>query len=276
MRLVLLGDFHYSALKQKDKDKDKELFDVRDKYYEKVISDFLGTEGDYHISLGDITNFGDKEELKYVFSSMKKDNVNFVYVIGNHDSYTSSKKEILEEVNQKRYFSLVDNGIKLIFIDSTLETNRECWAGSMDEEQLKWLEKEIISEECETILIFSHHPVYDTTALSTQKNLYIEQIDEMNRILAMHKGRGIFFCGHNHLNSISERDNWLFVQTAAILDVNAFRVVDITEDSIKLDYKCVEGVNELSKIIGKNMNHFIIKDEADGREEDRVLLISNL
>ena len=144
MRLVLLGDFHYSALEEKDKSKDIEIFNTRDNYYEKVISEFLNTEGDYHISLGDITNFGDKEELKYVFNSMKKDNVNFIYVIGNHDSYNSSKKEILKEVNQKRYFSILEEGIKLIFIDSTLESNRECWAGSIDEEQLKWLENEII------------------------------------------------------------------------------------------------------------------------------------
>ncbi|MBS5949901.1 MAG: metallophosphoesterase [Clostridium sp.] len=276
MRLVLLGDFHYSALEEKDKSKDIEIFNTRDNYYEKVISEFLNTEGDYHISLGDITNFGDKEELKYVFNSMKKDNVNFIYVIGNHDSYNSSKKEILREVNQKRYFSILEEGIKLIFIDSTLESNRECWAGSIDEDQLKWLENEIISSKEETILIFSHHPAYNTTALSTKENLYIKEIDELNRILELHKGRGVFFCGHNHLNSISKRENWLFVQTGAILDINAFRVVDINEDNIDIHYKEIEDVNNILKFIGENMNYFMIKEDARGREEDRVLLVSNL
>ena len=92
----------------------------------------------------------------------------------------------------------------------------------------------------------------------------------------MHKGRGVFFCGHNHLNSISKRENWLFVQTGAILDINAFRVVDINEDNIDIHYKEIEDVNNISKFIGENMNYFMIKEDARGREEDRVLLVSNL
>lgn len=276
MRLVILGDFHYSALEEKDKSKEEEVFNIRDKYYEKAISNFLNTEGDYHIALGDVTNFGNKEELKYICNAMKNDGVNFIHVIGNHDSYNSSKKEILQETNQERYFSIQDKEVRVIIIDSTLETNHECWGGYIDQEQLQWLENEIISAKGETVLIFSHHPVYDTTALSREENLYINPIDELNRILSLHKGRGVFFCGHNHVNSICKRDNWYFVQTAAMLDINAFRVVDITENEINFDYKKVNGVSELSKFIGSNMTHFINKEGADGREEDRILVVSNL
>lgn len=275
MRLVLLGDFHYSALEEKDKNKDKEVFDIRDKYYKKVISNFLNTKGDYHIALGDVTNYGNKEELKYICSAMKNDKVNFIHVIGNHDSYNSSKEEILQETNQERYFSILDKGIRLIFIDSTFETNRKCWGGSMDEEQLKWLENEIVCAKGETVLIFSHDPVYDTTALSTEENLYIQQIDELNRILSLHKGRGVFFCGHNHVNSICKRDNWYFVQTAAMLDINAFRVVDIDEDKINFGYKKVDDVSQFSKFIGSNMTHFNNAEGADGSEEDRILEVCN-
>jgi Icc protein len=276
MRLVLLGDFHYSALEEKDRIQEKEIFDIRDKYYEKVITNFLNTEGDYHIALGDVTNYGNKEELKYICGAMKNNGVNFIHVIGNHDSYNSSKEEILKETKQERYFSIVDKDIKLIIIDSTLETNYECWGGSIDEEQLQWLENEILDAEGKTVLIFSHHPVYNTTALSKEKNLYIQEIEELNRILSMHKGRGVFFCGHNHVNSICKRDNWYFVQTAAAIDINAFRVVDIAEEKIYFNYKEVDEVREFSNFLGNNMTHFRIKEGAEGREEDRVLEVCNV
>jgi len=275
MRLVILGDFHYSDLKEKDRIKEKEVFDIRDKYYEEIIASFLNTKGDYHIALGDLTNFGNKEELKYVCGAMKNNGVNFIHVIGNHDSYNSSKKEILNETKQERYFSIDENDKKLIFIDSSLETNYECWGGSIDEEQLKWLESEILDAKEKTVLIFSHHPVYDTTAQSKEENLYIQEIEELDRILSLHKGRGVFFCGHNHVNSICRRENWHFVQTAAILDINAFRVVDIKEDKINFNYKEVNEVSDFSKVIGTNMIHFYIKDGAEGSEEDRVFEVCN-
>ncbi|PRR83787.1 metallophosphoesterase family protein [Clostridium vincentii] len=275
MRIVILGDFHYSDLSEKNKIKDKEIFETRDKYYEEIISSFLNTNGDYHIALGDLTDFGNKEELKYVCGAMKNNGVNFIHVIGNHDSYNSSKRDILNETKQERYFSIDKDDKKLIFIDSTLETNRECCGGSIDEEQLTWLENEIIVSEGKTVLIFSHHPVYDTTALSKEKNLYIREIEELDRILSLHKGRGIFFNGHNHVNSIFKRENWHFVQTGAILDINAFRVVDIKEDKINFNYKRVHEVSAFSKFIGTNMKHFYIKDGAKGNEEDRVLCICN-
>ncbi|PRR83801.1 metallophosphoesterase family protein [Clostridium vincentii] len=275
MKVVILGDFHYSDLREKDRSKEKEVFDIRDKYYEKIISSFLKTEGDYHIALGDLTNFGNKEEIKYVCDELKNNGVNFIHVMGNHDTYNSSKQEVLNETKQERYFSIEEEDKKLIFIDSTLETNHECWGGSIDEEQLQWLENEVIDAEGKTVLIFSHHPVYDTTALSKDENLYIQEIEEVDRILSLHKGRGVFFCGHNHVNSICKRENWYFVQTAAILDINAFRVVDIQADKINFDYKEVEDVSSLSNIIGTNMVHFFIKDGAEGNEEDRVLEICN-
>ncbi len=275
MRLVILGDFHYSSLEEMDTEKDKQIFDIRDKYYEKVIYNFLKTKGDYHISLGDLTNYGNKQELEYVCSAMKNKGVNFIHVLGNHDSYSLSKNDILSITKQERYFSICEDNSIMIFIDSTLETNHERWAGYMDEVQLQWLKNEIIHSTDKTILIFSHHPVYGTTTFSKDENLYIEQIEELNRILALHKGRGIFFCGHNHANSICKRDNWYFVQTAATLDINAFRVVDIYDDKIKLDYKEVDNVSELSKNLGSNMLHFSLKDNAVGNEEDRRLEILN-
>lgn len=269
MKLVLMGDFHYPALKELEKE--SKVIEIRDLYYKRVIEEFLNIEGDYHISLGDLTNYGEKEEFKYVCNSLKTNKANFIHVIGNHDSYMSSKDEITKATGQKRYFSEEKEDMKLIFIDSTLETNYDSWIGDIDKEQLNWLEEEIKAADGKLVMIFSHHPVYNTTALSTEKNLYIRQIDEVNRILSTHKGKGIFFCGHNHKNSIVEKDNWIYVQTGAVLDLNAFRVVEIDKEKVNFKYKELENITirESSKIIGNNMNHFFLKEDAEGAIKDK-------
>lgn len=274
MKLVLLGDFHYSAMKER-KIRDKSiLVQIRDDYYERMIKKFTEADGDYHISLGNLTNSGDIDELRYMCRSLKENCPDFIHVIGSNDSYKSSKEDILEETKQERYFSIDQDNIKMIFLDTTLESNLNTNEGSIDIMQMLWFEDQIYEAEGKTVLVFAHHPVYATTALSKEKGSYIKQIKEVNRILNLHRGIGVFFCGHNHINSICSRNNWYFVQTADVLDTNAFRIVDISDDKMIIDYKEFENFTDSSKVIGRCIENFHFEENAYGDIRDRFMEVN--
>lgn len=68
-----------------------------------------------------------------------------------------------------------------------------------------------------------------TTARSMLEKLSVEPRLEIEAVLMRKQGPAFYFCGHNHIHSIVRRDNWHFIQTAACLDVPAFRIVELKD-----------------------------------------------
>jgi hypothetical protein len=90
-------------------------------------------------------------------------------------------------------------------------------------------------------------------------------------------GRGVYFCGHNHVNSIVSKDQWHFVQTAACLDIPAFRIVEYVNGKLTVTMSHIEDrqLLELAALIRVNMKRFKPKaeGEAAGFEADQALSI---
>lgn len=267
MKLVLMGDLHYPAIDETING----LFEARANFYDVFIEKFLEMEADLHISLGDLTNFGRKSELQGIFNVLKRKERNFIHVLGNHDLYAQTREDVLKMTGQKRYHSITTDEAVFAFLDTAKEQDFEDWGGWVDEEQLQWFENVVKESGSKPLLVFAHHPVYNTTKRSDIDKGSIHPSVDMWRILEQKDGVGVYFNGHTHVDSVVSQQNWTFVQTSACLDQQAFRHVEITEEEIIIRAIDIENQDlaENAAMIYDNIKHFTHSPNARGTDEER-------
>jgi Icc protein len=274
MRLVIMGDFHYSRMENGT----EEMLEARENVYTIMLDKFLEMDADFHISLGDLTHEGYPEEFDYVFNRIGQSGRSFIHVLGNHDANSIPKVDIMDITGQQRYQAIDMEEAILIFLDTTKEMNPADWGGEMDAEQLVWLQTQLEKTGDKPVFVFSHHPVYGTTANSTMEKLSIDPQIDMKAVLNKKEGSGFFFCGHNHVNSIVQLDGWHYIQTAACLDIPAFRIVELKDGKVTIDLVSIDDANLTGDIARFNTKipGFHPAQEARGVEADWSLLVDFL
>jgi len=274
MKLAILGDLHYHEA-------DEQIgawVMARDAFYTRMLHHFMSAEADMHISLGDLTNFGTVREIDEVYGIMERYDTNFVHVLGNHDTYSQSKRDLLMRTGQARYQALDMEKAVFVFLDTTREMDLTNWGGWLDEEQLSWFEHIVVSSGTKPMLVFAHHPVHLTTTGSDRDKGSIDPSIDMWRILSQKQGSAVYFNGHTHVDSITKQNNWTFVQLSACLDQHAYRIVELEDDSIHIHAVDIDDM-ELSRQlpeIHRHMKHFSPNANARGTELERacsVLLV---
>jgi hypothetical protein len=121
------------------------------------------------------------------------------------------------------------------------------------------------------LLVFGHHPVYNTTARSEKEKGSIHPGIDMWSILNRKKGIGVYFNGHTHVDSIVAQNNWTFVQLSACLDQHGFRIVEFTEEEIRISTVDVTDADVLenASLLHQHMVHFSHNPNARGTVADR-------
>lgn len=271
MRLVLMGDLHYHEI-------DKSvpgLPEARTAFYHTLLGRFLDMDADLHISLGDLTNFGSSLELEEVYGLLQREDRNFIHVLGNHDLYWQTRREVLEITGQQRYHAIDTGTAMLVFLDTAKELDFDDWGGWLDDEQLQWLESKVEASGTKPLLVFGHHPVYNTTARSEREKGSIHPSIDMWRILNRKKGVGVYFNGHTHVDSIVAQNNWTFVQLSACLDQHGFRIVEFADEAITISAVDITDADVLENapLLHQNMVHFSHNPDARGTDADRELVI---
>lgn len=274
MRLVLMGDLHYHEIDETIPG----LAEARTAFYHTFLDRFLEMDADYHISLGDLTNYGSTEELREVYKLLNREDRTFIHVLGNHDLYGQTRNQVLEITGQQRYHAIETDSAMLVFLDTAKEMDYSHWGGWIDEEQLAWLEEMVVASGSKPLLVFGHHPVYGTTRGSMKEKGSIDSSIDMWRILNQKKGIGVYFNGHTHMDSIVTQSNWIFVQLSACLDQHVLRVVEITEEEIGISAIDIHdpAVVDHAPILHEHMNYFTHNPDARGNETDRELIVSLL
>lgn len=267
----MMGDFHYSHLGNAA----KEVLEAQERAYAAMLQTFVEMEADFHISLGDLTHDGLPGELDYVFQRLKGTGRRFVHVLGNHDAHSMTKAEIMSLTAQQRYHAIHNEEATLIFLDTTKEMNPSDWGGELDAEQLAWLQTELVQAGTKPVMILAHHPVHGTTARSTLDRLSIDPKLDMKAVLHTAAGPGFYFCGHNHVNSIVKQENWHYIQTAACLDVPAFRIVDIRDGQVTIDLVSMDEamLADDMALVKRSMSGFHPLEGARGSEADWSLVV---
>jgi Icc protein len=271
MKLVLMGDLHYHEV-------DETIpgwLEARTAFYQTLLGRFLDLDADFHISLGDLTNFGSSIELQEVYEFLRRKDRTFIHVLGNHDLYTQTKKEVLGITGGQPYHAIVTDKAMLVFLNTAKEMDLNDWGGWIDEDQLEWLEQMVKASGTKPLLVFGHHPVYKTTKRSEMDKGSIHPSIDMWRILNQKEGTGIYFNGHTHVDSIAEQNNWVFVQLSACLDQHGFRIVEIAGEDIRITAVDVtEGeVVDHAPTLHRHMKHFTHNPDARGTDAERECVI---
>ncbi|WP_068677017.1 metallophosphoesterase [Oceanobacillus sp. Castelsardo] len=274
MRIAFIGDLHYPSMVGKS----NEVKEARNKFYTRFLHSFFELKADYYVSIGDLTNFGKEDELHEVYQIIQKYDKPFIHTFGNHDLYGIPRKEVLNISNRKQNISIETDQVNLISLETARDHNHEDHSGFLSDMQLEWLEGEIAQSEEKLVVIFAHHPVYDTTANSNFPYLSIVPEVPILDILRKKKGNGIYINGHNHIDSIETIDNWTFVQASAILDDQSIRVLEIDDNEISIQSIRVGNpeLKGLAQIIGSNINHFQLNSHGIGSTPNREKVIKKI
>lgn len=236
LRLALIGDLHYPHIEREN----RELFELREGFYADFLKGFMALEADMHISLGDLTHNGIMQEFEEVYQYIRTGGVSFRHVLGNHDAYSLSKENISSVLDHPLYEAVETEEALLVFLDSTRELMPHDWSGQLEAGQLEWLETQLGRSQDKPVLVFAHHPVYDTTHMSLEDKMHIDPSLDMQSILSRRNGAGLYFNGHNHTHSIVQKDSWSFIQTAASLCDPSYRIVEVDSNQIRIEVIPVE------------------------------------
>ncbi|MCM3715821.1 metallophosphoesterase [Alkalihalobacillus oceani] len=274
MKLALIGDLHYPDI---DAAIDG-LAEAREVFYKRFIDHFLQVEADLYLSLGDLTNYGHSSELEDIYRLINHHQKNFIHVLGNHDLYAQPREAVLTISGQKRYHTIETDEAVLAFLDTAKEMDYEDWGGWLDEEQLDWLEEVVAESGTKPLLVFAHHPVYQTTKRSDHEKGSIHPEIDVWSILEKKRGIGMYFNGHTHIDSIVKKENWTFVQVSACLDQHALRLIELTPEEIIVSAVDVEDLvmAEAAPVVYKHMNHFTHQTDVRGEAIDRECRVSLL
>lgn len=164
-------------------------------------------------------------------------------VFGNHDISIGgnlSKRLYLDVLNShnrsfhstKPYYSFCPKkGYKVIGLDSIID-DRVTANGNIDEEQLKWLDKELSKSKDDIVLIFMHGPLVEPLHSSSHTVL---NADEALQVINKYKNPIAIFSGHYHTTKITQVANVLHVSTPSLVSYpNAFRIVKISNQKKKV------------------------------------------
>ena len=261
MKITAIGDLHYVQDRTYDTNEQlpAKFTAARDRYFNAYLKEVFSLESDYFVSIGDLTNYGTEKELTEVYNIIHQYGKPFIHAIGNHDLYSMTREEVCAITKQKVNHTIELQHVKLIFWETARVMDYDVYGGTVTQQQLDWLQEELQAAGDKLVILFGHHPIYNTTYHSNYENLSIDPaIDVYETLQKKVEGKAIYVCGHNHFDSIVEQDNWTFVQIASVLDVPAVRVIEVEENEVKIYAQTIldESYAEDAAYIGTEMNHF--------------------
>ena len=288
MKFIVLGDLHYT-----DYETEAERA-TRDHFYETLFQRVAAEAADRVFAIGDLVHFGQHNELQGLFELAQRSGIQINAVTGNHDTGTLLKNELRpyfvegKSTAAELYHAFSQDGIRFVMLDTSRELLADIdWSGFVSPEQLAWLTEEVHQFRQghtgdQTLVVMGHHPIYGTTALSTKDKLNIANSDEVQQAFGTFQpGKALYFCGHNHVNSLAgpDRHGWLYVQCGAPLVALSFRVITINADQIEID--TVDISTDLTAIkntltpIYEGLEHFsdVPLEKAGGTALDRTLFL---
>jgi len=200
---------------------------------------------DFVMITGDLIDKSFEKELKAVIPHVNNLQTPWYFAFGNHDRCvggyltTAVFMDILHNSNpyynfKKPYYSFKPKkGYKVIVLDDII-TDEITSNGFVDEEQMKWLKKELDSAKKDTVLIFMHVPVIEPFASPNHK---LRNEAQLKQLIESYKNPIGVFQGHYHAAKVTQHDNVLYVNSPALVSYpNAFRFVTVTNYKDKVTF----------------------------------------
>lgn len=219
---------------------------------------------DFVMITGDLIDKSFEKELRAVLPHLENLNVPWYFAFGNHDRCiggylnTLVYLEMLRNSNKnfkfkKSYYSFVPKkNFKVIVLDDIIQ-NEITSNGYLDEEQMKWLKRELDSSKNDVVLIYMHVPVIEPFA---SPNHRLRNASAVKELIEGYKNPIGVFQGHYHSTKITQHDNVLYVSTPALVSYpNAFRIVEVSnyKDKVVFEFRWKEtsekNIQKMAKLL---------------------------
>ena len=203
---------------------------------------------DFVMITGDLIDKSFEKELKAVLPHLEKLNTPWYFAFGNHDrcvgGYLTTQVylDMLNTSNpyfdfKKGYYSFTPKKhFKVIVLDDII-TDEITSNGYIDEEQMKWLKKELDGSKNDTVLIYMHVPVIEPFA---SPNHRLRNATAVKALIESYENPIGVFQGHYHATKITQHKNVLYINSPALVSYpNAFRTVTVTnqKDKVVFDFE---------------------------------------
>lgn len=142
-----------------------------------IKSEMTKQEACYGITLGDIVY-----DTPDMMSPMKKvfptSGIKFFHVIGNHDHYQETTKDMDAIVNFEECFGPVNYSFNrgnshIVALDNVIYTGKQTYSGGFTEDQIKWLKNDLQYVSTDKLLIIcTHIPIRNQSSISRYQDLY--------------------------------------------------------------------------------------------------------
>lgn len=235
----------------------------------RLLDDAISQINDYNdidfvMFTGDLIDKSFEKELKAFLPHVEKLNTPWYFAFGNHDRCVGGYLTTLVYLDmvrnsnpnfkfKKAYYSFVPKkNYKVVVLDNII-TDEVTSNGYIDEEQLKWLKKELDASKNDTVLIFMHVPIIEPFASPNHK---MRNGIVLKQLIESYKNPIGVFQGHYHAAKITQHDNVLYVNSPALVSYpNAFRVISVTnqKDKVVFDFEWKETrettIQKMAKIL---------------------------
>ncbi len=240
MKLIVIADLHYG---EEHKNFLRNIFNshiILNDLEDLFISLEKSEEKHWIIFLGDQIYRNTKEkDIKHIEDIkhlLKKYNLNYNIVLGNHELYNFSKQEALKLFNMDScYFEKIIDGVQYIFLDVVKQIKSDNafiydYKISIDQEQINWLDKKL-SQNYKKTIIFSHAPLNYFDISNTpwftdwKEKINISEYKKVQEILKKYDKEIICINGHVH------ECNEFFIDELNFISVDSFsRFLDETNN----------------------------------------------
>lgn len=251
MRILFFSDMHfpYSGLL------DDELLYARNLLFIPFLNEIFSLKSDIVISLGDLVLDGLKEEMDEVYAHVKG---NFYHILGNHDRIKFSLNELIDNKFRHGDTFLMYNQCDIILLETARDKNSQNWGGTLSDLQILWLKKCVEKNPEKPLLIFAHHPIFNTVRKSNYDMYSIDKNCEILPILKSRKGLCFYISGHTHTDDILRDGNIIFISASSVIDARIIRTLDISKKEIyykSVDFNTKNTILEAKKL-EKNLAEF--------------------
>ncbi|TBL69835.1 metallophosphoesterase family protein [Paenibacillus thalictri] len=276
MRIRIMSDFHFT-LRGENGGADPFFKQYLERYFHE------GPEADLYVSLGDLTQDGKEEEYRGVFAiidSLGKRDL-FRHVPGNHDLLSGSVQQTEQWAKtpqiEQGFGSIETEQALLLFANTSQEMKPLDWGGRFDPTRIAWLKKRLGAAQGKPVLVFAHHPLPHTTALSDKELLRVEQPEQLVEAMSEASGTCFWFNGHNHIQSIVRQNQWTYVQCASVVCLPSWSDVVIDDGVLRLECKLPDEALQsgAERVLGQYGSfHRVEPSVAAGTESDQVFEIA--
>lgn len=218
----------------------------------------------FFVISGDLVHEGDADDYRYLRQLLEEEASAFhapvLVCLGNHDHRGPFREGFLGEAptEEPYYRSETIDGLRVILLHSQIESSP---VGTIDEEQLNWLNDELKTPAALGSVIVLHHPLLPSLGFELD-SFHLTNMDEVAKVI---EGRDVIgiLAGHIHTNRTGAFQGVICAassgsafalemlrdQTVRFFDNSSYNLVTVFNGKMNVETVTIPGMQqELSRI----------------------------